>query len=372
MRASPTGGEAIFQKTPMHASPYVAVDLFAGGGGLSLGLKQAGFAVCAAVEINVKAAETYAANHPEAIVFQRDITKVSGSELVAASPTGVIDLIAACPPCQGFSQLTAKYRRHDFRNELIFEFVRIVGEVRPKTIMMENVPGLVKKGKKLFDMAMADLGAFGYKLSSNVLEVADYGVPQRRSRLVVLGAIDVEVPIPPRSHSSRPKEGLRPWATVRNAIGHTSVPLTLRDSIDAGGPKYANWHVVRDLRSDNLARLAASVPGGSRSDLPIHLRPPCHRSSDTGFSNMYGRMEWDQPAPTITGGCTSLSKGRFGHPAQLRTISVREAAMLQTFPESYVIATPHVEDACKIIGNALPPLFAKIMAKSCVDILRGN
>lgn len=356
----------------MRTSPFVAIDLFAGGGGLSLGLKQAGFAVCAAVENNAKAAETYAANHPEAVVFQRDIRKIKGKELVAASPTGAVDLIAACPPCQGFSQLTAKYRRNDLRNELIFEFVRLVKEIRPKAIMMENVPGLVKKGKPLFDAAMAELESLGYKLNSKVLEVADYGVPQRRSRLVMLGAKRAEIPIPPRTHSPKPDGDLKPWVTVRDAIAHNDNPVSLRASNSIGGPQSVNWHVVRDLGHANLERLKASVAGGARSDIPVHLRPPCHQGSDTGFTNVYGRMAWDQPSPTITGGCTSLSKGRFGHPTEVRTISVREAATLQSFPPTFVIATPHVEDACKIIGNALPPKFAKVMAESCIAALKRD
>ena len=149
--------------------PRVAVDLFAGGGGLTLGLKQAGFLVSAAVEIDKEATNTYFANHPGTVMFQRDIHLISGAELTRTSPTNSIDLLAACPPCQGFSQLTSKYRRHDPRNELVFEFVRLVSEIRPTTLMMENVAGLATKGSELFTSAMNELRSFGYQLSFEIL-----------------------------------------------------------------------------------------------------------------------------------------------------------------------------------------------------------
>ena len=131
------------------------------------------------------------------------------------------------------------------------------------------------------------------------------------------------------------------------------------------------WHVVRNLAPQNIARLKAITAGASRLELPKALRPACHQS-DVGFSNVYGRMSWDKPSPAITGGCTTLSKGRFGHPSALRTISVREAAMLQTFPADYIFDTEFIDRACIIIGNALPPTFAKTMADVCARKLRDN
>lgn len=351
---------------------FVAVDLFAGGGGLTLGLKQAGFIVSAAVEIDPYAARTYAANHPGTVLFEQDIRTVSGAEILMTSPTNKIDLISACPPCQGFSQLTAKYRRADPRNELIFEFVRIVREIRPRLIMMENVPGLAKKGASIFESAIGDFRALGYSITSDVLEVANYGVPQKRRRLVVFGSLSTKIAIPDPTHSEPSKGPMSPWVTVRQAIGGFEKPITLIKAGKVGGPVNVGWHVVRNLSSENLQRLRATRPGDSRESLPQSLRPACHQNNDKGFSNVYGRMSWDKPAPTITGGCTTLSKGRFGHPSLLRTISVREAATLQSFPQDYVFDTNFMDHACKIIGNALPPRFAAVMAKACIDALEGS
>ncbi len=344
----------------------VAIDLFAGGGGLSQGLKQAGFTVCAAVEIEPHASATYQANHAETVLFQRDIRKITGEELISTSPTGKIDMIAACPPCQGFCTLTAKYQREDARNELIFDFVRLVKEVRPQTIMMENVPGLANgKGKLVFNTAMADFKEMGYNLTHDVLEVANYGVPQSRRRLVVLGSLNKPLSIPLPSHAKQPKGGQQPWETVRNAIAHVQQPSTIKETRFIGGAASTGWNVVRDLSEINKARLRSVQAGQSRTSIPMELRPECHKKSEIGFTNVYGRMAWDSPSPTITGGCTTLSKGRFGHPTQLRTISVYEAALLQTFPVDYKFDTKLMDKVCNIIGNALPPLFAEKMASVC-------
>ena len=350
-----------------------AVDLFAGGGGLSVGLKKAGFLVCGAVEIEPTAAATYEVNHPNTVVFQSDIRSISGKQLIHTSPTSKIDMVSACPPCQGFSSLTAKYRRKDPRDELIMEFVRLVREIQPLAIMMENVPGLVKKGASIFECAVGELRSMGYVLTHDVLDVADYGVPQRRRRLVVLGGKGNAIAIPKPTHARVPTKGVKPWVTVREAIGNEDRPVTLQKALKIGGPASVGWHVIRNMSDVNLERLRATRPGKSRSELPIHLRPNCHRDTDTGFSNVYGRMAWDKPSPAITGGCTTLSKGRFGHPSLLRTISVSEAASLQSFPRGYKFNTVHIDKACDIVGNALPPKFAKVMAEACFDsIERGQ
>ena len=162
-----------------------AVDLFCGGGGLTVGLKKAGFQVVSAVELDHAAASTYQANHPDVKLFIQDIRYVTGEDLRQLSPSGEIDLLTGCPPCQGFTSLTAKYRREDPRNELINELVRLVDEIRPRAIMMENVPGLAQRGKHLFEPAVASLKELGYQIRYEVLQVADYGVPQFRRRLVL-------------------------------------------------------------------------------------------------------------------------------------------------------------------------------------------
>lgn len=360
-------------KTVLKPQKLVAVDLFAGGGGLTLGLKKAGFLVSAAVEIDKVASATYQANHPGTVLFSKDVRGISGEELLATSPTGKVDLIAACPPCQSFSSLTSKYSKKDSRDELINEFARLVEELMPRTIMMENVPGLTRKGKHLFDPVILKFRNLGYKIDYKVLEVADYGVPQRRKRLVVLGALHADITIPSPTHSEivPPKTRLKKWVSVREAIADLPQPILLSEAKSKGGPQMFGWNIVRDITELNRERLKHLSEGGDRTQLPQHLRPACHLNN-FGFTNVYGRMAWDKPSPTITGGCTTPSKGRFGHPQEVRTISVREAARLQTFPDSYKIDTDFVDKACLIIGNALPPLFASAMAKVCARTLKKD
>jgi DNA (cytosine-5)-methyltransferase 1 len=352
----------------MAGSKLVAVDLFSGGGGLTAGLKMAGFSVCAAVELDKAAAETYNENHKEVILFQKDIKEITAIELLKTSPSGKIDLIAACPPCQGFSSLTSKYKTFDSRNKLINEFARLVREIKPTTIMMENVPGLEKKGGHLFTPVINEFKELGYIIDFKVLEVADYGIPQRRKRLVVLGMLGSSIKIPQPTHSMSGENGKKQWKTVKDAIGHMPHPIDLKTVKTLGRPTEYNWHVTRNLAPINVLRLKSLKAGASRTAIPQELRPVCHKS-DIGFSNVYGRMAWDKPSPTITGGCTTLSKGRFGHPAEIRTISVREAALLQTFPKNYKFSTEFIDKACNIIGNALPPQFAKVMSKACMDAI---
>jgi DNA (cytosine-5)-methyltransferase 1 len=341
-----------------------AIDLFAGGGGLSVGLRQAGFNVVGAVENNRSAIATYAANFPGTKIWTDDIRKVNGEDLRAILKRGKLDLLAGCPPCQGFTSLTRKYKREDPRNSLILEMLRIVEEIEPRAIMMENVPGLAERGRRLLTPFLERLRELGYIVNMNVLQVADYGVPQFRRRLVLLAGRGFPIPLPNSTHS-KDGRGKPRWNTVRDAIGAFPAPVTFYDAKTSASVLTLSWHVVRNISELNKARLKATQPGANRNKLPEALRPPCHRGLNRGFTNVYGRMEWDQVAPTITGGCTTLSKGRFGHPEQDRTISVREAATLQTFPNDYLFATDYIDQVCAIIGNALPCEFAAKIAAQC-------
>ena len=351
-----------------------AVDVFAGGGGLTYGLKKAGFAVAAAVENESHAFATLVANHPEIKAYLQDVQTVPGQSLRAASPSGEIDLLAGCPPCQGFTSLTAKYKRTDPRNDLIHEMTRLATEMQPRAVMMENVPGLAQRGHPLLDRFLADLQDLGYCPTVQVLQVADYGVPQYRRRLVLLAGHGFAIPMPAATHTRKGESGQPRWRTVRDALQETikSAPLTLQEARRRRVVTQANWHLVRTLSAQNRLRIRHAQAGRNWSTIPEELRPPCHRNGYDGFSNVYGRMTWDAVAPTITGGCTTLSKGRFGHPEEDRTISVREAALLQTFPLDYKIATPYMEYACNIIGNALPCVFAEAVARQCHKFLQDH
>lgn len=324
----------------------IAIDLFSGCGGLTLGLKLAGFRVIGAIETDALAVETYRANHDRIVIWQRDIRKLPVTEVMRHLKLrrGQLDLLAGCPPCQGFSTMTTlngQLVRKDPRNDLVYEFIRFVRGLRPKAVMMENVPGLVRK--KRFRKVVATLENMGYRCAHDILDAADYGVPQRRRRMILVAGLGAEIPFgkPARSRN-----------TVRDAIADLArTTKRRRDGL----------HREMERRSPRVIRMITMVPkdGGSRRDLPERFKLKCHRSC-TGFKDVYGRMRWDDVAPTITSGCVNPSKGRFLHPSRNRTITLREAAILQAFPRRYYFSLAKGKfAAAEMIGNALPPEFIR-------------
>ncbi|MBL83351.1 DNA cytosine methyltransferase [Marinobacter sp. TBZ242] len=332
-----------------------AVDLFSGCGGLTQGLRDAGFSVEAAVELDPLAAETYAANHPAVRLFNEDIRSLSSIDLLNACglKKGELDLLAGCPPCQGFSRMrlnNKKRRMSDPRNRLIDEVLRLVRDVFPKAIMLENVPNLARYSR--FLKFKSELRKLGYKVTDEVLDVADFGVPQRRRRLVLLasreGALNHPQPVSQRT-------------TVRSVIEELPVHVLEKDVL----------HNLPEKRSERVQQLIRAIPkdGGSRSSLSPELALKCHTKHD-GYYDVYGRMSWDDVSPTITGGCINPSKGRFLHPTEDRAISLREAAMLQSFPPEYTFSLRRGKyAAAEMIGNALPPLFSRLQAEVIRDHL---
>jgi DNA (cytosine-5)-methyltransferase 1 len=348
----------------------VAVDLFAGCGGLTEGLKRAGFRVRAAVEIDSIAVQTYRANHRRTKIFAEDISGIAGQQLLK-TVGGHVDLLAGCAPCQGFCSLTEKYERDDPRNSLVLQMARLAEEVRPTAIMMENVPGLLRRGGSIFGEFVRRLESIGYEVGWQVEQMANYGVPQSRRRLVLLAGLGFRIDFPSVTHAKSPTDDLELWRSVRQTIGHLRAPLRFSEAVRQGGPRHFNWHVVRDLQPQTKARLRAAIPGKTWRSVAEELRPNCHQGSYIGFTNVYGRMTWSEESPTITTGCTTPAKGRFGHPDRRRTtISVREAALLQTFPESYRFETDRIDAVCSMIGNAVPPAYAAAVAQSVAAALR--
>lgn len=320
-----------------------AIDLFAGCGGMTQGLKQAGFMVVGAVELDPSACRVYRQNHPKTRLWKMDIARLTGPEISKALgiPVGELDLLGGCPPCQGFSTLrtkNGKRRPREKQNDLIFEFLRLVRSLRPKQIMLENVPALYRN-KRFRDFKRA-LRSSGYVVKASILNVVDYGVPQKRRRVVLLASRVSRVGF------AAPLERHR---TVREAIGHLGRAGASGDAL----------HDLPESRSKEVRELIRSIPpnGGSRDSLPPEKRLACHKRSD-GFKDVYGRMRWDRPAPTITTGCFNPSKGRFLHPKAHRGVTMREAALLQGFPADYKfpVNLGRVRLAT-MIGNALPPAF---------------
>jgi DNA (cytosine-5)-methyltransferase 1 len=243
----------------------------------------------------------------------------------------------------------------------------IIEQVQPKAVMMENVPGLVTRGKHIFADFLSILRRLGYQYEWRIEQMADFGVPQSRRRLVLLAGLGYAIPFPRSTHARvvQSKLGLEPWITVREAIGHFDAPITLKAARQVVGPRFHNWHVVRDLQPQTKKRLKAAMPGETWLSVDESVRPLCHQDGYTGFTNVYGRMSWDEVSPTITAGCTTPAKGRFGHPDRRRyTISVREAALLQTFDERYRFQTDEMDHVCELIGNAVPPRYAAAAGRS--------
>lgn len=334
-------------------SKPTAIDLFSGCGGLTAGLKGAGFQVIAAVEIDKYARETYTLNHPEVPLMGEDIQNTYPARVMRelGLKKGELDLLAGCPPCQGFSRLRKRNRvraAYDDRNTLIGDFARFVRLMKPKLVMMENVPGLEDHYR--FGELVKQLEALKYHVHFEVLDVADFGVPQRRKRLILVASL------------KKPPGLARPFVkrqTVRDVIGGLSKPGRSRDPI----------HNIPENRTAHVQAIIKAIPidGGSRSDLPGKLRLKCHEATD-GFKDVYGRMAWDDVSPTITGGCHNPSKGRFLHPEQNRTITLREAAILQGFPKNYKFSASHGKCSIALmIGNALPPPFIEAHARALRD-----
>jgi DNA (cytosine-5)-methyltransferase 1 len=332
------------------AREFTAVDLFSGCGGLTQGLKDAGFRVVAAIEIDGLASQTYALNHPEVQVSTKNICSLGASAFRKKLRVrkGQLDLLAGCPPCQGFSTmrtLNGKKSNRDRRNDLLFEFVRFVKAFRPKAVMMENVPGLADNRR--FKEFRAQLERMGYVGDYCVLNAAHFGVPQRRRRLIYMAGMHQRIAF------GKPKGGNK---TVRETIAD------LPPAGKSGDP----LHDFPERRSRKVKEMIRTIPknGGGRNDLPARRQLECHKSCD-GFKDVYGRMAWDRVAPTITTGCFNPSKGRFLHPAKNRAITLREAALLQGFPRRYKFDSQHGKiSVASMIGNALPPPFIKAHALS--------
>jgi DNA (cytosine-5)-methyltransferase 1 len=325
-----------------------AIDLFAGAGGATTGLKAAGFEVRAAVEIDRHACQTYRLNHPETALLEVDIRSLSAASVLRAAGLrrGETTLLQACPPCQTWSSLGTN-STDDPRNELVSLVADFIRKLRPHAFVIENVPGLRSDWR--LGALVADVERARYRVATYVVEASDFGVPQRRRRLIVLGVRGGRrIRLPDALVDILPGDFDRRTRTVREAIGHLEAA--------AGNDPI---HRSRRLSPVVQERVASLPPGGRRVDLPDALQLDCHRYlGRRGATAAYGRMNADAIAPTLTTRCTTPACGTFIHPWEDRGITLREAALLQTFPANYAFVGGY-DSIERQIGNAIPVRLAQ-------------
>lgn len=330
-----------------------AVDLFCGIGGLTHGLGLSGIKVKAGFDIDSSCEFVYKANNSGTDFIGADIRDIRFNDIEKYFKDADITVLAGCSPCQPFSSLTRRMKSAQVDNcSLVGEFTRLVEEGTPDFVSMENVPGLAKH--EAFDKFLSMLDALDYKYSHDTLSCADYGVPQNRKRLVLLASRLGEISLP------KPTRGKM---TVGDFI--RSLPEIEDGQVSSDDPV----HVTLQLSAKNRQRIRQSKPGGSWKDWDNDIINQCHKKSY--YPAPYGRMRWDAPAPTITTQFCYYSTGRFGHPQQHRAISVREAAMLQTFPDRYKLIEDGkplvIHEMARHIGNAVPVKLAEAIGKSIIE-----
>lgn len=338
----------------------VGIDLFCGAGALTYGLSKAGIDIRLGVDIDPSCDYPFSANNSSEFLLE-SVTNLKGSDLLRVYQGASVRLLAGCAPCQTFSSYYQKANSDDTRWWLLSEFSRLVGETMPELVTMENVPGL--RDKEVFDEFVEKLRSWEYRIFYDIVDCYYYGVPQHRNRLVLLasrlGAIEL---LPPSKFSLKKK-------TVRDIIGRMP-PL------EAGGTDSSDpLHQCSGLSELNLKRMRASRPGGTWRDWDKILVSECHRrDSGKTYPGVYGRMRWDDVAPTITTQFFGFGNGRFGHPDQNRAISLREGAMLQGFPKKYKFVKSkndiHKKTIGRLVGNAVPVWLGRVIGKSFVEHVR--
>ncbi len=354
-----------------------AVDMFCGIGGLTHGLFRSGIRVNAGVDIDKSCRYAYEANN-EAQFIAKDIRSIASSELEEFYFQDTVKLLVGCAPCQPFSSHTRKNksRKRDSQWGLLAEFQRLIEGLLPEIVAIENVPSL--QGKDVFATFVSKLGELKYHVFPTMVYCPEYGIPQTRRRLVVLASLLGDISLLPRTHSRaelptktsptrasslQPQETLDSLQTVRAAIGD------LPEIGDGQVSKEDSLHRTRKLSSLNKERIRQSKPGGTWLDWEDSLRAPCHqRESGQSYKSVYARMRWDEPAPTITTQFYNYGTGRFGHPEQDRALSLREGALLQTFPRTYDLVDPSLPISFQRlgthIGNALPVQLGTVIGQS--------
>lgn len=344
----------------------VAVDVFCGAGGLTYGLQKSGIRVMAGFDCAEECRYAYSRNN-QAEYVRQDVRDITATQLKRFWRTDKglekVTLLAGCAPCQTFSSYNRKADCSDPRWNLLIELLRLIKETEPDLVAMENVPGLANKD--VFQVFVKGLENAGYEnFSWKIVRCEEYGLPQHRKRLVFLasrlGPIEI---LSPEQFGSTPR-------TVRDAIG--LLPKVVAGSADDND----RLHRTFSLSELNLKRIRASRPGGTWRDWPEEIRFACHRkASGATYKSVCGRMQWDQPSPTMTTQFINYGTGRFGHPEQDRALTLREGALLQSFPADYEFVAPgeelKISNVARMIGNAVPPIIGTLIGKSIFAHLKS-
>ena len=349
----------------------IAVDFFCGAGGLSKGLSLAGVNVLAGIDNNILCQDTYNKNNAPSRFIHADMKAYTPEDLLTAFPqlreVHRDDLLlAGCAPCQPFSKANNSVARSPDAT-LLSQFGRFVEFFLPGQVMIENVPGIAKvKGNSTFKRFIRLLEDNGYSVIYKPINAKYYGIPQNRVRLLVLAARDITIGFPPKTHAAIPKNGQRKLVTVRDVIAH--FPPLAAGQTNTTIPN----HVAANLSPLNLRRLQYTPhDGGGRQNWPECLILQCHANGHKGHTDVYGRMFWDKPSPTLTCKCQSISNGRYAHPEQDRAISLREAAAIQTFPDDYIFYGSNTSIAAQIV-NAVPVLLGKVIGAHFLSLRECN
>ena len=344
-------------RTTYNSTPApVAVDLFCGAGGLSYGLKEAGIDIAGGIDIDPACQFPFETNIGSSFTLM-DVNKLSAHSLNGFYPEGSQRILAGCAPCQPFSSYSNRRMAEGEEWSLLEKFSSLIRETTPDIVTMENVPQL--ESYSIFTDFLTTLDELEYHRSVQIVRCSNYGVPQLRRRLVVLASKMGEI----RMIDGKGDDD--PLPTVREVI--ENLP-----EIEAGGASDDDpLHRSSGLSETNLERIQNSVPGGTWRDWDEDLRAKCHiKDSGKTYSSVYGRMEWDKPGPTITTQFHGFGNGRFGHPDQDRAISLREGALLQTFPPDYSFIsdtdTIYMSRMARLIGNAVPVKLGEAIGHSIV------
>ncbi|HBN58694.1 DNA cytosine methyltransferase [Halomonas aquamarina] len=336
-----------------------AVDLFCGAGGLTHGLIKAGIDVRVGIDLDPACHYPIEKNNNTRFI-KADVSQLTPLEILSIFKNSEINLMAGCAPCQPFSSYSRSTKQHKAHKDwgLLSSFSDLAIKVKPTLVTMENVPPL--RNQEIFKNFVSQLIAHGYFVDFKVVKCTKIGLPQSRQRLVLVASSLGPITLPDTYISAK---------TVRETI--SDLPAISAGSSHSQDP----LHAAASLSELNLARIRHSKPGGTWRDWPEELRAPCHvRDSGSTYPSVYGRMEWDEPAPTITTQCYGFGNGRFGHPEQDRAISLREAAMLQSFPKEYSFSPAgtriNFNNLGRLIGNAVPVVLGEYIGKTLVEHVR--